>query len=165
MDALDQQGRPADRRDGRKREKREEEESSEDAELGIGRVGWRSGGWVGGMQSGEWAGGCRVGDGWGGMERGMGGVGWRSGGWAGWDAEWGMDGGCRGGWVGWDAEVGNGRGGMEREAERVSAAGEWLGRVYIRKKNVKRTEMVSGQVHCTWGLDSGVTGPLLLSLH
>lgn len=31
MDALDQQGRPANRRDGRKREKREEE-SSEDAE-------------------------------------------------------------------------------------------------------------------------------------
>lgn len=104
------------------------------------------------MQSGGWTGDAE-GDGWGGMQKwGMGGVGWR-GGWVGWDAEWGMGRvGCR---------VGDGWGGMEREAERVSAAGEWLGRVYIRKKNVQRTEMVSGQVHSLYlGLGFGGDWPL-----
>lgn len=60
-----------------------------------------------------------------------------------------------------DAEVRDGQGGMGREAEKMSAPGEWLGRIHTKKKTMKIT-MFCHQVHCTWGLDMGVTGPFPL---
>ena len=52
--------------------------------------------------------------------------------------------------------MGDGQGAMGREAEKVSAAGEWLGRIHSKKKTVKITEMFCHQVHCpitSWQVD------------
>ena len=52
--------------------------------------------------------------------------------------------------------MGDGQGVRGREAEKVSAAGEWLGRIHSKKKTVKITVMFCHQVHypiTSWQID------------